>query len=67
MLAIITTSLLCYLAAGIYIVLLFDYVDDKRGLQFGGYVTQLRAILTWPMFLHFIAHEHEYFVEIDDD
>lgn len=65
--AIILTIALCYIAAGIYSLMVFDHADAKRGRLLPNFTAQVRVVLTWPGFLYFVAHEHEYEVVIGDD
>ena len=67
MLTIIATVALCYIAAGIYILLLFDWVDSRKGWQTCDFKGQVKIVLTWPSFLYFIAMQDEIFVEIGDE
>lgn len=65
---IIATIALCYIAAGIYVMLVFDHADDRRGLENLTTIgDQAHTVFTWPMFLHFIANEDEYLIVIDPE
>jgi len=64
----IATVALCYLAVGIYVLLVFDHADHRRGLAVAeGLGGQALLIVTWPGFLYFVADDDEYIVEIGDE
>ena len=65
MFEIIVTALTCYAAAGFYIALTFDHADSSLGRAIS-LKAQAGVILTWPLFIYMVAHEHEYVVEISD-
>lgn len=63
---IIATVALCYIAVGIYVLLVFDHADERRGFDLGGIATQWHTVLKWPWFIHFIANEDDILIDISD-
>lgn len=67
MFGIITTVALCYLAVGIYVMLVFDHADERLGREPSSIRTQFITVTRWPLFLHFIANEDDILVEFGDE
>jgi hypothetical protein len=67
MIDVILTAAVCYLAAGIYVLLVFDYADSQKGWAIADLRGQVHLVLTWPSFIYFIANEDQYMVEIPID
>jgi hypothetical protein len=65
MIEIIFTVALCYLAAGVYVIAVFDAADHSQGLDTSGFIDQVPTVLCWPHFLYFVANQEAYRITKD--
>lgn len=65
MIDILITILAMYFVTGIYIVGVFDSVDFRKGYSLGSFADHASVVVTWPLFIMFIAEDLEILIKDD--